>query len=163
MTALEPASIYQHRVKDLMSRDVVTVEAGDTIHEALTVMGENRVSAMPVIDNHNRCIGILSSADLIDMTRDLDADVAMLDTADPSSLRFLLQKLVHTSAQESVQSFMSESVTTISPEASIAIATREMLRNQIHHLPVVNQQGRLVGFVSSMDILAEFADGAPDS
>ncbi|MFN3193171.1 MAG: HPP family protein [Aureliella sp.] len=153
--------IYAHRVKDLMSKDVVAVEARDTIHEALTLMGENRVSTLPVVDNHNRCVGILSTADLVDMTRDLDSDIAMIHAADDRSLRFLLERLSQHAGEESVQSFMSESVATISPETSIAIATREMLRNQIHHLPVVNDQGKLVGIVSSIDILAEFADGAP--
>ena len=43
-------NIYERRVKDVMSRDVVTISAGDTIHEALALMGENRVSALPVVN-----------------------------------------------------------------------------------------------------------------
>lgn len=162
MVQATQTDIYQHRVKDLMSRDVVTLGPEDSIHEALTIMGENRVSALPVVDKRNRCVGILSTADLIDMVRDLDGDVAMLNTADASSLRFLLERLAHHSDGETVAVFMSESVTTIDPETSIAHATREMLRNHIHHLPVVNDQDRLVGIVSSIDILAEFADAAPE-
>jgi CBS domain-containing protein len=162
VTNAAQANIYARRVRDLMVRDVVTVEAGDTIHEALTIMGENRVSALPVVDNHGRCVGILSTADLVDMTRDLDNDVAMLSNADSSSLRFLLDKLSEHAGAESVQTFMSDSVTTVDPESCIAFATREMLRNQIHHLPVVNDKNRLIGIVSSIDILAALADGAPE-
>ena len=155
-------SIYQHRVKDVMSRDVVTINADDTIHEALTLMGENRVSALPVVDSRDHCVGIISTSDLVDMTRDVDDDLYHLDMVDPASRRFLLDKLAHSMGGETVQSFMSEAVTTVSDETTIAKATREMLRNRVHHLPVVDEHDCLIGIVSTIDILSEFADGAPD-
>jgi CBS-domain-containing membrane protein len=156
------SDIYKRRVKDIMSRDVVTVFVADTIHEALKLMGENRVSALPVVDSHQRCVGILSTSDLVDMTRDVDDDIYELDMVDPTSRRFLLDKLAHSMGNESVQSFMSETVTTVDTETTIGKATREMLRNRIHHLPVVDDSERMIGIISTIDILAEFADGAPD-
>ena len=51
---------------------------------------------------------------------------------------------------------------TIDAETTLGKATREMLRNRVHHLPVVDSSDRLIGIVSTMDILSEFADGAPD-
>lgn len=155
-------SIYARRVKDIMSRDVVTLNAGDSVHEALSLMGENRVSALPVVNSHNVCIGILSTSDLVDMTRDVDDDLYHLDMVDPTSRRFLLDKLAHSMGSETVQSFMSEGVATIDMEATIGKATREMLRNRVHHLPVVDGRDHVIGIISTMDILAEFADGAPD-
>jgi CBS-domain-containing membrane protein len=155
-------TVYARRVKDFMSRDVVTIGAGDTIHDALLLMGENRVSALPVVDNHNACIGILSTSDLVDMTRDVDDDLYHLDMVDPTSRRFLLDKLAHSMGGETVQSFMSEGVATISMDSTIGKAAREMLRNRVHHLPVVDRHDRLVGIVSTMDVLAEFADAAPE-
>ena len=154
--------IYKHRVKDVMSRDVVTISVQDTIHDALTLMGENRVSALPVVDKRDHCVGILSTSDLVDMTRDVDADLYNLDLVDSTSRRFLLDKLAHSMGSESVQSFMSEGVATVTDETTIARATREMLRNRVHHLPVVDEHEQLIGIVSTIDILSEFADGAPD-
>ncbi|MGB7344182.1 MAG: CBS domain-containing protein [Pirellulaceae bacterium] len=161
MTAAKSHSIYDRRIKEIMSRDVVTLSASDTIHEALTLMGENRVSALPVVDSRNHCVGILSTSDLVDMTRDVDDDLYHLDLVDPTSRRFLLDKLMHSMGNESVQSFMSETVATIGVETTLAKATREMLRNRVHHLPVVDQDNHLVGIVSTMDVLGEFADAAP--
>ena len=155
-------NIYQNRVKDLMSRDVVTINAADTIHEALAMMGENRVSALPVVDRQDHCVGILSTSDLVDMTRDVDDDLYQLDMVDPTSRRFLLEKLAHSMGGETVQSFMSEGVCTIDMETSIAKATREMLRNRVHRLPVVDTHDRVIGIISTMDILAAFADAAPE-
>ncbi len=154
-------NVYQKRIKDVMSRDVVTIDAADTIHEALTLMGENRVSAIPVVDRADNCVGILSTSDLVDMTRDLDDDLYSLDLVDPTSRRFLLDKLAHSMGAEPVQSFMSEAVTTVDAETTLATATREMLRNRIHHLPVVDSNGHLIGIVSTMDVLEAFANGAP--
>jgi CBS domain-containing protein len=125
-------------------------------------MGENRVSALPVVDNHNKCVGILSTSDLVDMTRDVDDDLYQLDMVDPTSRRFLLDKLTHNLGGETVQSFMSEGVATISSDATIGKAAQQMLRNRVHHLPVVDFHDHLVGIISTMDVLAEFADAAPE-
>ena len=155
-------NIYDKRVKDIMSRDTVTLNAEDTVHEALTLMGENRVSALPVVDRRDRCVGILSTSDLVDMTRDVDEDLKQLDLVDPASQRFLIDKLADSLGSEKVQSYMSESVTTVGMETPIGKAARDMLRNRVHHLPVLDHNERLIGIVSTMDILGEFADGAGD-
>ena len=154
--------IYTRRVRDFMSRDLVTINAGDTIHEALTLMTENRVSALPVVDRRNHCVGIISTSDLVDMTRDLDDDLYQLDLVDPTSRRFLLDKLGHSVGTEPIESFMSETVATVSAETAIGKAAQEMLRNRVHRLPVVDHHDQLVGIISTMDILAEFADAAPE-
>jgi CBS domain-containing protein len=161
MTDKCETNIYTRRVRDIMSRDLVTINADDTVHEALTLMTENRVSALPVVDRRNHCVGILSTSDLVDMTRDLDDDFYQLDLVDPASQRFLLDKLGHSVGNEPVQSFMSDAVTTIDAETSIGKAAREMLRDRVHRLPVVDHQDQLIGIISTMDIMAEFADAAP--
>ena len=153
--------VYQRPVKEIMSREVVSLSAGDTIHEALTLMGENRVSALPVVNRRNECVGILSTFDLVDMTRDVDDDLYHMDMVDPTTKRFLLDKLAHSMGTESVQSFMSEAVTKVNLETTVAKALREMLKNRVHHLPIVDDNDSLMGIISTMDILAEFADAAP--
>ena len=155
-------NIYERKIADIMTSDVVTLEAGGTIHEALVLMGENRVSAIPVVDREGRCVGILSTTDLVDMTRDVDDDLYQIDLVDPTSRRFLLDRLAHSMGNEKIDSFMSETLTTVSPDSTLANATRKILKAGIHHLPVIDDEDRLVGIVSSLDILAEFADAAPE-
>ena len=153
-------TIFNRRVKDVMSRDVVSVHSGDSIHEALNLMVENRVSALPVVDGRNHCIGIISTTDLVDLTRDVDDDVNQMEELDPSSRRWLIDKLVNTMGTEKLDSYMTENVATVSSETLLARAAREMLRNRVHHLPVVDSQERLIGIISTMDILAVFAAAA---
>ena len=155
-------SVYKKRVKEFVTRDTVTLNAADTIHEALTLMGENRVSALPVVNRNNQCVGILSTVDLVDMTRDTEEDLRELDYVDLTSKRFLIDKLAHSLGNEKVQTYMSEAVVTANLETTIGKAARDMIRNRIHHLPVVDHEDRLIGIISTMDILSEFADAAPD-
>ena len=155
--------IYDTPIKDIMSSHVVTLDAGDTIHDALNVMGENRVSAVPVVDKRNHCVGILSTSDLVDMTRDVDDDVHQMDYIDPASQRFILEKLAHTLGNEPVQSYMSDVVMAIPDDCTVADAAKQMVREGIHHMPVINAKEELVGIVSTMDVLAAFADAASAS
>lgn len=155
--------IYDRKVSDIMTRDVVTLAAGGTVHEALALMGENRVSAIPVVDHAGKCVGIISTTDLVDMTRDVDDDLYQLDLVDATSRRFLIDRLAHSLGNESIETYMSESLVTVYPESTLATATKRILKAGVHHLPVVDKDDRLVGIVSSLDILAEFADAAPEA
>ncbi len=146
------------RVKDIMSRDVVTLDVSDKIHDALDLLVSNRVSALPVVDKRKHCVGILSTTDLIDFTRDVDDDLRQIDELDPSSRRWLVDKLLKSVGNEMVGTYMTEDVATVSLESTLAKAAHEMVRNRVHHLPVVDHQGQIAGIISTMDILAEFAD-----
>ena len=150
----------QRRVKDVMSRDVVSLQAGATVHEALAMMTENRVTALPIVDSRDHCVGIFTTTDLLELTRDVDYDAYQMDMVDPVSRRWLVDKLVKSLGDETVASYMSENVSTVSYETTLAIAARDMLRSQVHRLPVVDAKDRLVGIISTTDILAEYVDGA---
>ncbi|MCA9265158.1 MAG: CBS domain-containing protein [Planctomycetales bacterium] len=155
------STIYERRVKDVMSRDVVSIHCDATVHDALNLIVENRVSALPVVDSRDHCVGIISTTDLVDLTRDFDDDVHQLEDAEVSS-QWLVEKLIHSVGDEAIQSVMTEAVATINAETTLTRAAREMLRNQVHHLPVVDDRNHLIGILSTMDILAEFADSAPE-
>ena len=155
------STIYERRVKDVMSRDVVSIHCDATVHDALNLIVENRVSALPVVDSRDHCVGIISTTDLVDLTRDFDDDVHQLEDAEVSS-QWLVEKLIHSVGDEAIQSVMTEAVATINAETTLTRAGREMLRNQVHHLPVVDDRNHLIGILSTMDILAEFADSAPE-
>lgn len=153
--------VYTKKIKEIVTQDTVSLDSSDAVREALELMGENRVTALPVVDRNKRCVGILSAADLVDLSRDTDEDLRDLDLVDLSTKRFLIDKLAHSFGDEKVQTFMSESPVTVGMETLIVRAAREMLRNRIHHLPVVDHDQRLIGIVSTMDILGEFVDAAP--
>jgi CBS domain-containing protein len=147
-------------LKDVISSDVVWVNPQDTLREALAVMVENRVSALPVVDSRQRCIGIISVTDLLGVTKDLSDELNALSEAGGLDHESLVEKLEHADLlTEPVQGWMSADPVSVEIESSIKHAAQLMLRNRVHRLVVLDDQRRMVGVLSTMDLLAAFADG----
>ena len=53
------------RVREFMTRDVVTVRPDTAVHDIAALMVERRISGMPVVDDGGRVIGIVSQGDLL--------------------------------------------------------------------------------------------------
>jgi CBS domain-containing protein len=152
------ASIYEKRVKDIMTRDVVSIHADEFVHDALQLMAENRVSALPVVDRRQRCVGMISTSDFVDLTRDLEDDLREWRHADRTSPRWLLERLGESFGEQPIDGLMSEDVAAVGLDTTVPAAAREMLRKSVHRVPVLDQHQRLVGIVSTMDILAALSD-----
>ncbi|MCA9229430.1 MAG: CBS domain-containing protein [Planctomycetales bacterium] len=151
--------IYQQRAKDVMCQEVVTVDPGDTVHSALKLMVENQVSALPVVDRHNVCVGMISSSDIVELTKDIDEEFESLEETGTASA-WLAQWLVRNTTHESIEQIMSVDVASVGPDALLSSVASKMLRNRVHRVPVVDSHGRLLGLVSTTDIMAAFADSA---
>ena len=155
--------IYRMRVRDVMVKDVVYVNPPDTLDEALRLMVENRVSGLPVIDGRQRCVGFISATDLLDLTRELGDELNALDEVAGFTRQLLTEKLSNSGLlTKQVQELMSNSVFSVGPEDSLAQAARQLVRNRVHRLAVVDGRTRLRGIVSMTDILRAFVDTSAD-
>lgn len=151
--------ISKLRVKDIMSKHVVAVNPSDSLHEALDLICENRVSALPVVDGRGHCIGILTTSDLIELTHELDDELQNLGRVDENKPQWLIEQLTKALGSERVSEQMSRDVASVRPDTMVPEAAAAMLRNRVHHLPVVDENNHLRGIVSTMDILGIVADG----
>src|SRR5688500_6873574 len=73
---------------DFMQRDVVTVAPNNTLREALSLMTENHVTGLPVMDEFSRCIGLITSSDILNYEQehaDESAEGGTADIYDPES------------------------------------------------------------------------------
>lgn len=157
-----PADPYKQHVKEVMSNAVVTVAPDDTVHEALGLMEENGVTVLPVVNFKNHCIGIISSTDLLELTREMEEELGDLDRLSEEP-HLGLSDLVsrHSLGQQLVKEIMNDQVTTVHPDATLVSTAEIMVENQIHRLPVVDDEQKLLGIVSTMDVLKAFVQGAP--
>jgi CBS domain-containing protein len=153
-------NVYEKRVKDVMSRDLVTIDAKESVHDALTVMAENKVAALPVLDRGGRCVGILSMSDLVEVTQDVDAGLSELERTDQVSWGNYIEKLGDHVGHQNVMELMSENVVSVEPDALLSEAASRMLRDHIHQLPVIDDKERLIGIISTTDILNAFVECA---
>ena len=155
------SQLYKRLAKDVMSRTVVTVNARDTVHDALEVMIENKVSALPVLDHDGRCVGILSAHDFVDVTYELDEGLNALEHESELWWGAFVRNLSQHVGQQSVMDLMTEDVVSVGPETLLVQAASDMLRERVHRLPVVDEQGRLLGIISMSDVLRAFVECAP--
>ena len=111
-------------------RDIVSVEAGTRVRDAVALLAEKKIGAMPVLDGE-RVVGIMSERDVIYC---LSSDgAAMLDWP--------------------VSRVMTAPAITIESRVPVLVALSQMTRRRIRHLPVVDDE-RMVGFVSIGDLVA---------
>ncbi len=156
--------VYGQRVKQVMVTDVVAVSPTDTLNEALTIMVENRVSALPVTDGKDRCLGVISATDLLGLTKDLGDELNALSHIGGLARSLLVEKLSESDLlTQPVQGLMTEQVVKIGPDDTLAKAASLLVRNHIHRLAVVDHGNHVLGVLSTMDILRAFAESAPEN
>jgi CBS domain-containing protein len=117
------------RVLETRSFDVVTCDAGKTVAQAIELLAEHRIGALPVVDAGS-VVGIFSERDAIYKLRELG----------PVALSLGLRHA------------MTSPAVTVEPGTGALDALSLMTRRRIRHLPVM-QAGRMVGFVSIGDLV----------
>ncbi len=151
------SDLYQQRVRQVMSKVVVTASPADNIHDVLVLMEENSVSTLPVVDPKRHCVGIFSASDLVHIARELDDEI---NDTHVSRTRLIKRLREHDLGHQQIGERMTATVAGISPEETLVHAASEMLRHRVHHLPVLDEQQHLLGIVSTMDILTAFVENA---
>jgi len=140
-------TIMNATVKDVMTAEVVAVKRETTFKEMAAVLRRYRVSALPVVDDTGRVVGVVSEADLL----------AKEALADPGVVAELLHhKDVRKAEGLTAGDLMTRPAVTAAPEDPVEQAVRMMHFMRVKRLPVVNSGGQLVGIVSRSDVLAVF-------
>jgi CBS domain-containing protein len=116
------------RVRDLMTRDVVSLRIDSSIDAAAWSLSTARVSGAPVRDASGRVVGVITRSDLIDPLRS-GRDASTVGDA------------------------MTPSVWAVDPDDDAIDAMRLMLDKGIHRVVVLAGPGKLVGIFSAMDVL----------
>src|SRR5438094_1896051 len=134
-------------VKDVMTTRVISVRSGATFKEMTAALRQYRVSAFPVIDEHEKVIGIVSEADLL-------AKEALSDPGPAAEL--VHRQDVRKAGGLTAGELMTRPPVTAAPDDPIEQAARMMHFMRVKRLPVVNSGGQLVGIISRADVLAVF-------
>jgi CBS domain-containing protein len=141
----------RHRVRDVMTCDVVTVDEDTPFKEITQLLADCRISAVPVLDSDGRVVGVVSEADLLRKEE--------YPEGPPGGWRFEGRRRRATRAKatgDTAVELMTAPAITVAPDASLAEAARLLHRHQIKRLPVLDPAGPLVGIVSRADLLKVF-------
>ena len=124
--------------RDLMTPNPVSIHGGATIPEILAFLTDSGFSAAPVIDDAGRPIGVVSRTDVVVYERAAAA-------APPGS-----------DGVVRAADLMTPMVFSVPPGASAVEVAREMVRQNVHRLFVL-EGGVLVGVISALDLLRHFS------
>lgn len=142
--------MHHRTVAELMTRDVVLARRDMPFKEIVKLLADNDVTAVPVVDELHRPIGVVSEADLLRKSA---------DQADPSGRT----PIPHLEAWErakaegaTAEELMSAPAVCARQEWSVVEAARLMEVHNVKRLPVVDEMDRLQGLVSRGDLLRIF-------
>ncbi|MDT0469698.1 MULTISPECIES: CBS domain-containing protein [Streptomyces] len=142
--------MHHRTVGELMTREVVRARRDMPFKEIVKLLAENDVTAVPVVDELDRPVGVVSEADLLRKCA---------DQADP----FGRTPIPHLEAWERAKTegaraeeLMSAPAVCAHPEWSVVEAARLMEVHKVKRLPVVDETDRLQGIVSRGDLLRVF-------
>ncbi|MGW1410600.1 CBS domain-containing protein [Streptomyces sp. NPDC002403] len=139
----------RYSVNDVMTETVVTVTPDTDFKEIADTMERWKVTAVPVVEDGDVVVGVVSEADLLPKEEYHDRPPGMIDH---------MRRLGDTARAGSVRAgeLMTGPAITIQPDASLPQAARLMAARRVKRLPVVDADGRLRGIVSRADLLKVF-------
>ena len=119
-------------IKDIMTSDPCTIDAGKSVAYAAKMMRDEDVGVAPIVEG-DKLIGVLTDRDI--------ATRVVAEGKDPQ--------------QTTVREVASKDVVTVDPQQELDEALRLMAQHQVRRLPVVEEDGRLVGVVAQADVARE--------
>ena len=141
------------KAKDIMTREVITVEEKTTLEEFAHILIEHQISGAPVVDRDENLKGIVTENDLINRNTKLHIPtiLRLFDAFIPLG-NSRLEEEIKKMAASHVYDIMTKKVITINEETSLEDIATTMMENKIHLLPVI-QEEKLVGIVGKKDLI----------
>lgn len=148
--------MFEHAVfkaGDLMTRDIAVVHPGTSLLDAAKLMLQRQISGLPVVDDADRVVGMLTEGDLVRWHEDYtEREAHWLDTlADGFALAPEFVEAVQ-SEHRKVKAVMSAGVTTVEEDTPARDIASLMHLRRIKRVPVL-RDGKLVGIVSRSDLV----------
>lgn len=141
--------------REIMSSPVVTVRRETSVRQIVELMLRNRISGLPVVDDDQRVLGIVTETDLLEKEdRPLPAPPILAWHARSLRLERVLGR--HRKATGTVaRDIMTENIITATEEATVQELAHLMLRHGINRILIL-REGRLAGIVTRADVLKVF-------
>ncbi len=144
------------KVSEIMTTEVLTVKRDTSVNEVAKVMGAKDISGVPVVDDENHVVGIITELDLIvrntrlEMPRFIEVmDWGRIPLERPRHAQERLQHMLGTQAVD----IMTGKVETVGPETSVEDLAELMVKHRVNPVPVVDADGKLIGIVSRADLV----------
>jgi len=143
--------VQEWQVSDVMTTPVITTLEHTPVRELVGIMSTHRVSAVPIVGDDDRVVGVVSEADLL----------PKVAAAGVTGARAARRRTAVKAAATSARDLMSTPALSIGVDASLSAAAKKMQAKNVNRLLVTDSSGQLRGIVSRADLLRPYT--RPDS
>lgn len=153
---------------DLMSKGIVSVEPNDSIQAAMQIMTEHHVSGVPVVDERNRCIGVVSTSDIVSFIEEdqeaMEGQIVRTENwFNPETQKWeesiFSPEMLGEYDSVPVSDAMTRDPLTVGPAMPVVDVAQVMVEHGIHRVFVVDDDQCLQGVISALDFVQLVAEG----
>jgi CBS domain-containing protein len=164
---MDTREFFELRARDIMTSDIVSVEETATVRELVALLQDHEISGVPVVNERGKITGVVSAGDAAAVVSENEAVAperaspeyyvrGWEDKLNPEDLRQL-----HIEDEGLlVKDIMTRSVYTVASDAPIGEVAHTMVSGHVHRL-LVAESDKLVGIVTTLDVLREIAKATP--
>ncbi len=156
------------KVREVMTIEVVTLNEYMSVREAAKVLAECNISGAPVLDSEGKLVGMLTESDILRSVKAAADEVHMVfPSIHTMGVMFELAKgeteimeAFDDQANTVVMDVMTKKPITCSPDTALNEVASILVKKGINRLPVVDDDGHVVGIVTRGDIVRAFAQNS---
>ena len=140
--------------RDIMTREVITVKPKDRVDEVARLLVDHKISGIPVVDEENHVVGIITEKDLIVKASELRVPFyitlfeSIIFLENPIRFNNDLKKYTAVNVEDA----MTKQVVTVEEDTEVSEVAKIMQNKRINRVPVV-RNGKLVGIITRNDVL----------
>jgi CBS domain-containing protein len=148
-------------VRDIMDSSPATVHPDTPVEQVVALLRDHEVPGVPVVDGDGRCVGIVSEADMV--LPDDQGDLHIPHYINLFGGTVFLEPLgrfeqrLRKAFASTAADMMTRDPDSVAPDTTVKEAARLIHESGHNRLPVVDEDGRLVGVVTRLDVLGALA------
>ena len=139
------------KVKEIMTKEVVTLTPDANAKEALEILFKRKISGLPVVDNEGKLLGMFTEKDILTYTLPsyIENVGRFIYEENPKSTKKKLADL----SNIKVSQIMRKDVVTVSGDTTLCEVAHMMLTQKARRIPVLDNSGKISGIIARGDIV----------
>lgn len=151
------------KASDIMNSNVLSIGPNASVEEAVKILSQNQISGLPVVDDKNRLIGIITERDIVVFSSDLHI-IPLMSSSNWISPYTDVSKISSSKrgfeliSKTNVEKVMTKKLYDVTGDSNWFEIVKIMKSGRINHIPVVDKERKLIGIITRTDMLNYIAE-----
>lgn len=151
------------KASDIMNSNVLSIGPNASVEEAVKILSQNQISGLPVVDDKNRLIGIITERDIVVFSSDLHI-IPLMSSSNWISPYTDVSKISSSKrgydliSKTNVEKVMTKKLYDVTGDSNWYEIVKIMKSGKINHIPVVDKERKLIGIITRTDMLNYIAE-----